>query len=472
MVQGVAIVDGCIVNTNPATGEVISCVPCTPSDKLDELVQTAVKAQVGWNKTATSDRIECLKRGLATIAQDQDKLVQLIVQEMGKPMAQAKEEVAGAVDRNEYFRLLEQSLEPKRLGKDGSSVVVRSALGAVVVLSPWNYPADEILLLALPALGSGNTVIVKPSEVTPESGTFVVRALQSALPEGVLQLAQGDGVVGSALVSHPNVAMIAMTGSSATGQKIMAEAAPKLKRIVLELGGKDPMIVFGDADLDKAAKDAVEYSLSNTGQVCCSIERIYVADDIYSDFQQRVATIAKSYKVGNGMDPDVNVGPLVSSIQRDLVKAHVDDALQKGATLLHQSTVPTEESLKNGTFYPVTVLSDVQDGMDMYRDETFGPVVSLTSFDGSEEEGIRLANDTVYGLGSAVYTSDMERARRVANAIQAGQVGINCYSLENMDIACPWVGHKQSGFGYHSGQEGFHQFSVPKSLIYAPGQAP
>ena len=228
------------------------------------------------------------------------------------------------------------------------------------------------------------------------------------------------------------------------------------------------MIVFADADLDKAAVDAVAYSLCNTGQVCCSIERIYVAESVYEDFQKRVAQCAAAYKVGNGMDPDVKVGPLVSSVQRDHVKKHVEDAIQKGAKILHQSQVPSDAK-EGSSFYPVTVMSDVKEGMSIYREETFGPVVALTPFDGSEEEAIRLANDTEYGLGSCVYTKDADKARRVATAIQAGQVGINCYPLENMDIACPWVGHKSSGFGYHSGQEGFHNFSIPKTLVFTPG---
>jgi acyl-CoA reductase-like NAD-dependent aldehyde dehydrogenase len=285
-------------------------------------------------------------------------------------------------------------------------------------------------------------VIVKPSEVVPETGALLIQILQSVLPPGVLQVAIGDGSVGAQLVSDPQVAMIAMTGSSATGQKILQAAAPQMKRLVLELGGKDPMIVMDDADLDLAARDAVEYSLCNSGQVCCSIERIYVAAAVYDEFQALTTKYAKDYKVGNGMDPDVKVGPLVSSVQRDLVKKQVDDAILKGAKVLHQSTVPptpSESSLTKDTcFYPVTVLANVTEDMAVFADETFGPIVAMTQFDGSEEEAIRLANDTEYGLASCVYTQDMEKAQRIAQRIDAGQVGINCYSLGNMDVNCPW----------------------------------
>jgi acyl-CoA reductase-like NAD-dependent aldehyde dehydrogenase len=285
-------------------------------------------------------------------------------------------------------------------------------------------------------------VIVKPSEVVPETGALLIQILQSVLPPGVLQVAIGDGSVGAQLVSDPQVAMIAMTGSSATGQKILQAAAPQMKRLVLELGGKDPMIVMDDADLDLAARDAVEYSLCNSGQVCCSIERIYVAAAVYDEFQTLTTKYAKDYKVGNGMDPDVKVGPLVSSVQRDLVKKQVDDAILKGAKVLHQSTVPPPPSESSPTtetcFYPVTVLANVTEDMAVFADETFGPIVAMTQFDGSEEEAIRLANDTEYGLASCVYTQDMEKAQRIAQRIDAGQVGINCYSLGNMDVNCPW----------------------------------
>lgn len=469
MVQGVTIVEGKIVNLNPATGEEISRVKCSTKDDVDRMMKKAVKAQKSaWSNIPVKQRIQLLSDGLKEISKHSERLASLIVQEMGKPMAEAEAEMEGACNKEAYLGILEAALQPINHGT--SSVVVRQPLGVVAVLSPWNFPCDEILLLALPALGSGNTVIIKPSEVAPETGALTVTTLASVLPPGVLQLVQGDGAVGAMLVSHPATAMIAMTGSSATGKKILQTAAPELKRFVLELGGKDPMVVFADCpDMQKAAEDAVEYSLSNSGQVCCSIERIYVADSIYDDFAAAVKEAAASYKVGNGMDPDVDVGPLVSAVQRDMVQEQVDDAVQKGAKLLYQSDVP-----KGGSFYPVTVLADVQDGMKVYREETFGPVICLSKFDGSEAEAVRLANDTEYGLASSVYTADLDKATRVANQIDAGQVGINCYAIENMHVACPWVGHKQSGFGYHSGKEGFHNFSIPKTIVYsgaAPGSA-
>ena len=254
--------------------------------------------------------------------------------------------------------------------------------------------------------GSGNTAIVKPSEVAPETGAIVVNAIASALPPGVLQLAQGDGEVGSHLVAHADIDMVCMTGSSATGKKILESAAPKMKRLVLELGGKDPMMVLADADLDKAAQDAVQYSLSNSGQVCCSIERVYVAEPVYDEFQGLVAKYAATYKVGNGMEEGVKVGPLVSKIQRDIVALHVDDAVKKGAKLLYQGEIPNGAG-GDTSFFPVTVVADVSSEMDLQRKETFGPIVSLTPFDGTEAEAVRLANDTEYGLAASIFTANV-----------------------------------------------------------------
>jgi len=464
MVQGVLIDESnCLVNTNPATGEVISRVKCTTPEELDGVIDTAKSAQKEWRKKSLEDRVGILKDCITELAAISDSVTKLIVEEMGKPIAEAKEEVDFAVlDQDEYFDILLETLKPKTYG---GSTVVRHPYGVVAIMSPWNFPLGEIMLLALPSLASGNTVIVKPSEVVPETGALLVKTMQKCLPEGVIQLAQGSGSVGAALVANPGIDLVAMTGSSATGRKILEAAAPQLKRVILEMGGKDPMIVCADADLEKAAKDAVMYSLSNTGQVCCSVERIYVADSVYDEFQALTKVAAKDYKVGNGMDPENLVGPMVSVMQKDSVHEQVEDAIAKGAKLLHQSDISEESKATSGSFYPVTVLADVDDTMDVFTKETFGPVVAMGKFDGSEEEAIRLANDTEYGLGSSVYTKDSEMANRIAALIDAGQVGINCYPLEKMGVQCPWVGHKHSGFGFHSGFDGCLQFSIPKTIV-------
>jgi len=305
-------------------------------------------------------------------------------------------------------------------------------------------------------------VIVKPSEVAPLTGAMVVDALASVLPAGVIQVAQGDGAVGAQLVNSA-IDMVAMTGSTAVGRKLIIGCADGLKRLVLELGGKDPMVVFADADLDRAAHDAVFFSLFNCGQVCCSVERVYVDAAIKDEFERRVVELVRSYTVGPGLDEVSKVGPMVSKMQCAIVAEQVDQAVSQGARLLYRSDVPTASS---GNWFPVTVLGDLRQDMQIQTNETFGPVVALATFDGSEAEAVRLANDTEYGLAAYVYTKDMSRAKRVCSGIRAGQVGVNCYSLFHANVACPWVGHKGSGFGYHSGYDGWRQFSLPKSLVF------
>ena len=457
MVQGVVTENGHLLDTNPATGELIAKVRCTPEAEIAAIVGQATEAQRAWAAVPLEKRIALLKTAVASLGAKKDELAALIVDEMGKVLSEAAEEMGGAVDKDEYLDLIADANAAK-VHKNG--MVVRDPHGVVAVLSPWNFPCDEILLLALPALAAGNAVVVKPSEVAPLVGARTVGALQSMLPPGVVGLVQGDGVQGAALV-RADVQMVAMTGSSATGKKIMASCADNLKRLVLELGGKDPMVVFDDADLDKAAEDAVTFSLYNCGQVCCAVERVYVAEAIYDRFEAKCAALTAAQRAGPGKDETSKIGPLCSSLQRDNVATLVDAALDAGAR-----KVCSAPAAQGPNFYPATLLADVPHACAMSRDELFGPVVCLTKFDGSEAEAVRLSNDTDYGLAAYVYTQDLVKARRCAMQIKAGQVGINNWTVASAPPSCPWIGHKASGFGYHSGEDGWRQFSSPKSLIY------
>ena len=460
MVQGVVIKDGIIQNINPATGALIEPpIAATSSSDLADAIQTANVAQTKWADVPLSERITLLRNAVANIENYSDELTETITIEMGKVSVEAKSEVSEAVSlKGGWLDLIQEANQDVHLGsgKEGEpeSVIVRDPFGVVAVLSPWNFPVGEIPLLVLPALAAGNSVIVKPSEVTPLCGALVCRALAEVLPERVLQVVQGDGGVGEQLVMSDDVHMVAMTGSSATGKKIMEKCARKLKRVVLELGGKDPMIVFADADLDKAASDAVTNSLFNAGQVCCSVERVYVEDTVKSQFEEKIVELAKAWKVGNPADENVKMGPMVSKTQMAIVKEQVTKAVDSGAKLLYESEVPQE-----GNFYPVTVLSDLNQDMAIQKNETFGPVVSIATFDGTENEAVRLSNDTEYGLASYVYTGDLQKGARVGRKIRSGQVGINCYSLVCAQPKCPWIGHKGSGMGSHSGMDGFRSFS-------------
>ncbi|KAL3786897.1 hypothetical protein ACHAW5_005915 [Stephanodiscus triporus] len=465
MVQGVKIVDGFILNNDPATGDPIDppVAVTTPSELVD-VIAKANAAQVAWGDLPLAERIALLRKGAAAVEPIAQELTEMITKEMGKISSEAKLEVKNAIElKGLWLDMIQEANEDVKLGDgEAESVIVRDPLGVVVVIAPWNFPAGEIPLLALPALGAGNTVIVKPSEVAPRTGALYVSALASALPDGVLQVVQGDGSVGEQLVSSDDVHMIAMTGSSATGKRIMEKSAKNLKRLVLELGGKDPMVVFADADLDKAAEDAVANSVFNAGQVCCAVERIYIEKSVKAEFEQKVVDLAKKQKVGIPTEEGVTMGPMVSQMQLEIVKNQVKDSIANGAKKLYESDVPEG----GGNFFPVTVLTDLTQDMLIQKTETFGPVIAMSAFDGTEEDAVKLANDTEYGLASYVYTGDLVKASRVARKIKSGQVGINCYSLIAAQPKCPWIGHKGSGFGSHSGMDGFRSFSVPKSLVY------
>lgn len=464
MVQGVKIVNGFILNNDPATGELIEppVAVTTPSELVD-VIAKANAAQLAWGDLPLAERIALLRKGTAAVEPIAQELAETITKEMGKISAEATVEVENAIElKGLWLDMIQEANEDVKLG-DGNaeSVIVRDPLGVVVVIAPWNFPAGEIPLLALPALGAGNTVIVKPSEVAPRTGALYTLALASALPDGVLQVVQGDGSVGEQLVSSDDVHMIAMTGSSATGKRIMEKSAKNLKRLVLELGGKDPMVVFADADLDKAAEDAVANSVFNAGQVCCAVERIYIENSVKAEFEQKVVELAKKQKVGIPTEEGVTMGPMVSQMQLEIVQKQVEDSIANGAKKLYESEVP-----EGGNFFPVTVLTDLTQDMLIQKTETFGPVIAMSAFDGTEEDAVKLANDTEYGLASYVYTGDLVKASRVARKIKSGQVGINCYSLIAAQPKCPWIGHKGSGFGSHSGMDGFRSFSVPKSLVF------
>jgi len=301
--------------------------------------------------------------------------------------------------------------------------------------------------LIVPALVAGNSVILKPSEETPLVADMLVNILNETLPSGVLQIAHGGGDVGEALVKS-NINMVAFTGSLQTGRNIMANAAPQLKRLVMELGGNDPMIVLDDADVFAAAQFAVASSFENAGQMCTSTERVYVDEKIAEQFEQAVVSIASQYKVGSWRDSRVNIGPLVNAKQHAKVVSHIEDALDKGATLLFGERKPLLP------FIPPTVISNINPTMIIESEETFGPVVAIDRF-GSLDDVIKRANDSVYGLGAVVFGE--RNAKKVAQQLQAGMIGINQGVGAGGDA--PWVGAKQSGFGFHGSVEGHRQFA-------------
>ena len=448
-----------IADLDPATGELLAEIPCASPDEVAAAVARARAAQPAWGALPIEERAAALGRFGERLAAEADALGALVTSEMGKTLRSAVGEVKGYAGgvRAEAQEVVE-ALAPIRYGEDARNVTtVHEPLGVVAAITPWNFPVGMPLSIITPALVAGNSVVFKPSEHTPLTGARIAELLQAELPDGVLELLQGDGVVGAALVDA-DVDMVGFVGSRATGQRIMNAAVGSLKRLVLELGGKDPMIVFEDADLEAAARCAVEHSLRNTGQVCCSIERVYVAEPVAERFEARVVELAEAWTHGDGREDGVKMGPLVSEAQRAKVAEQVRGAVAEGAALRVGGAQPEGP----GWFYPATVLTGVEQGHRITHEETFGPVVAVTRFSGTEEEGVRLANDTVYGLGANVWTQDGDRAARVAARLRAGQVGVNRYL--GGAAGSPWVGARQSGFGHLGGPDGHRQFTVPKTI--------
>ncbi|MEE2827807.1 MAG: aldehyde dehydrogenase family protein, partial [Myxococcota bacterium] len=384
------------------------------------------------------------------------ELGRLLTAEMGKPLREAVGEVRSCGSHlGEELDEMVGAFEPELL-EDGrtSTWLCHDPLGVAAAITPWNFPISMPHWMVLPALMAGNTVVLKPSEETPLIAQAYTDLLASCLPEGVLSVIHGDEAQGKALV-QAEVDLIAFTGSRHAGSHILGSAAEGLKRVILELGGKDPLVVLDDADLEKAAKFAVRNSFRNAGQVCVSTERIYVLEPIADRFEEEVARLTTALKVGDGSAEGVEVGPMVNAAQRDHVLGQIDDALRAGARLLaggkgHQ-----------GNLLQPTVLAGLDHSMDIMRRETFGPVACIVRC-ADEDEAVRLANDTVYGLGAVVFGGNEERAAAVARRIRAGMVGIN--RGVGGAQGSPWVGAKQSGFGYHGGPYGHRQFAQARII--------
>ncbi|BBM01464.1 aldehyde dehydrogenase [Microbulbifer sp. GL-2] len=431
-----------LFSIDPLNGEQVGSVEVSDRNSIQKKVAKARKVQTQWANQSVQQRVQVLQRAYEKLQPVQSALVQLISREMGKDARRAQYEAGGAIQGGIWLAGdAGTALSSRRSG--GSEIQYRP-LGVVAVISPWNYPLAMANNLLVPALVAGNSVILKPSEESPLVADLLVQTLNETLPEGILQIAHGDGHTGEALV-RSEINMVAFTGSRATGQTIMANAAPALKRLVMELGGNDPMIVLASADLQRAAQFAVASSFENAGQMCTSTERIYVDARIADQFEKAVTSIAQQYRTGGWQDPQADIGPLVNQRQHQKVVNHIQDALQKGASLLLGEKTPEPP------FIPPTVISGIQPGMQLEDEETFGPVVAIDHFT-DVNDAIHRANDSVYGLGAVVFGG--ADAVQVGNRLQAGMIGINQGAG-----GTPWVGAKQSGFGYHGGADGHRQFA-------------
>ena len=435
---------------NPATGEVVGSVPITPAGEIPALVARARAAQPAWEELGVAGRGELLERAARVMAERAEELARLVTLEMGKPMAEALAEIrSSASGTGDTLREVAEAVAPEVLEDERvRSVVHHDPYGVCAAIAPWNFPFAMPHSLVLPALATGNTVVLKPSEQTPLVGQAYADILREVLPADVLLVVHGDEVQGTALVAA-DIDLVAFTGSRAAGKHILAAAADKLKRVILELGGKDPLIVLEDADLARAARFAARSSFRNAGQVCVATERIYVAEPVAGKFVDLLVEETRALKVGSGLDPDTRVGPMVSQEQRAHVLRLIDDAVAKGARV-----VAGGEG-HHGNYVMPTVLVGVTPEMAIAREETFGPVACVTVVP-DDDEAVRLANDSPYGLGAVVFGGQAERTSRVARRLRAGMIGIN----QSVGAArgAPWVGARESGYGFHSSRDGHRQF--------------
>lgn len=440
-----------IVSKDPATGEVVGTVTATPVEQIATAVARAREAQPGWAALGLRGRADCI-RGLAEAIDGKiDALSTLLSREMGKPLAEARGETHSCVsDLDAELDEMIDALSPEVIvSKHSRSTMYRDAFGVCAAITPWNFPIAMPHWMVVPALMAGNTVILKPSEETPLIAQAYVDALAPLLPANVLQIIHGDERQGRALVAA-DVDLIAFTGSREAGKQILGAAASGLKRVILELGGKDPLVVLSSADVGKAAAFAARNSFRNAGQVCVSTERIYVDKAIAPRFVEALIAEAKKFTVGNGLSDGTRVGPMINPRQRDHVLAQLDDAVAKGAVIAHRNGDPTD------LFVPPVVLTGVTPAMDIATNETFGPVACVTTVSG-DEEAIKLANDTPYGLGAVVFGADDDRTQACARRLSAGMIGIN--RGVGGGQGTPWVGAKESGYGFHGSRDGHRQFA-------------
>jgi succinate-semialdehyde dehydrogenase/glutarate-semialdehyde dehydrogenase len=448
---------------NPATGALLGRVPDLGAAETRDAIEAAQQAFPAWSGRLAKERAAALRRWYELQMANRDDLALLMTSEQGKPLAEARAEVDYAASFTEFFaeeakRVYGEIIPSHR--KSGRILVLKQPIGVVGAITPWNFPLAMITRKIAPALAAGCTVVCKPAPETPLSALALAElAVRAGMPPGVLNVVTGDApAIGGELTSNPLVRMITFTGSTEVGRLLMRQSADTVKKLSLELGGNAPFIVFDDADLDAAVAGALASKYRNSGQTCVCANRILVQDGIYDAFAARLAAEVGKLKVGEGTLPGVMQGPLINEAAVAKVEAHVRDALAKGARVL---TGGKRHAL-GGTFYEPTVLADVTTAMQLAREETFGPVAPMFRFY-DEAEAIAIANGTPFGLAAYVYTRDLGRAFRVAEALEYGIVGVN-EGVISTELA-PFGGVKQSGLGREGSHHGIEEFVELKYVL-------
>ena len=450
---------------NPATGEVLVELPVCREEQAELAVESAHQAYLAWSKVPARQRAEVVNRWYQLVVEHKDDLATLITLEEGKPLAEARGEIDYAASFLQWF-----AEEAKRVRgdvipapKDTQRIVaLKQPIGVCAAITPWNFPAAMITRKAGPALAAGCSMVVKPASQTPLTALALAELAQRAgVPPGVFSVLTGNATrpVGNVLTSHRLVRKITFTGSTEVGRVLLAQSAQTVKKCSMELGGNAPLIVFDDADLDLAVEGILNAKFRNTGQSCIAANRVLIQDGIYERLAERLAVRTAALKVGNGLEPDVQIGPMIDTAAVEKVEEHLRDALSSGARILAGG----KRHVLGGAFFEPTVVADVELGMTIARDETFGPVMPLLRFT-HEAEAIALANDTDFGLAAYLFSRDAARIWRTAEALEAGMVGINT-GLISTEVA-PFGGIKQSGLGREGSHYGIDEFLELKYLCW------
>ncbi len=452
---------------NPATGEAFAEVPRGTKEDVDRALQAAARAFTQWKESLPSERASLLEKARSILLERLPSIARLLTQEQGKPLREAEGELRATAAALAYYARKAEEIKGEILpprAKGMRNFVLKQPIGPVVAIGPWNYPVLLIAWKVAPALAAGCTLVVKPASQTPLAATEFVRCFADAgAPKGVINLVTGPGrELGEALICHPLTAKVAFTGETETGRQIMRAAADGIKRITLELGGHCPLIVAADADIEAAVEGGVHRAFRNMGQICNSINRLYVEEPVYDGFVEAFVQRTRRLRIANGLEePDADLGPMIDEAAREKTRRHIQDAVAKGAKILYGGKEPEGEEYRGGYFFEPTVLTDVNHEMIVMTEETFGPVAPIMKVS-SLEEAINYANDSIYGLVAYLYTQDLDKGLRAAEALEYGTVGIN--NVAGGEVEYPYGGWKQSGLGIELSEYGLEEYLLVKHI--------
>jgi betaine-aldehyde dehydrogenase len=456
---------------NPATGETLATVFAADAALVDEAVVAAKEAQKAWIGVPAAERGRVMNRVASLLRARKMALARLEVLDTGKPIQEAPvADIGSAADCFEFFAGLTQAIHGEHiaLGDSAFAYTRREPLGVCAGIGAWNYPIQIASWKTAPALAAGNAMIFKPSELTPVTAVELAKIVEEAgAPKGLLNVVQGKGDVGQALATHPGIAKISLTGSVPTGKRVMAAAAGTLKHVTMELGGKSALIVFADADLDDSVSAAILGNFYTQGEICSNGTRVFVEEKVRPAFLEKLVARTARIKIGDPLDPATQMGPLISAEHLEKVLSYVARGEAEGAKLLTGGRRLTEGALARGNFMSPAVFDACRDDMGIVREEVFGPLLSVLSFE-NEAEVVARANDTEFGLAAGLMTRDLSRAHRVASALEAGIVWINSYNLT--PVAMPFGGSKQSGLGRENGLAALDFYSERKSVYVNLGR--